>query len=54
MNNKKIGITTAIAWAAVVSILVFSCVPAQNNCGTKKQHKTRINNTKRMAPSMMN
>ena len=38
----------------IFSIIFFSCTPTQYNCGTKGQHKTRIKNSKKMAPSMMN
>ena len=54
MNNRKINIIVLLVWAIVISILFYTCTPVKNNCGTKKQHKTRFNNTKKMAPSMMN
>lgn len=54
MKKNKITATIVIIWAVVVSVLLFSCTPAKNNCGTKKQHKARVNKTKKMAPFMAN
>jgi len=42
----------SILTMAVLAIFVAGCVPAQTNCGSKKDHKARMAKTKRMAPSM--
>lgn len=47
-------IKTIISIIIIFSVLFFSCTPVKYNCGTKGQHKTRIKNSKKMAPSMMN
>jgi len=51
MNKNKISL---ISYMIIISILFVSCTPTKTNCGTKKQHKNRINNSRKMAPSMMN
>jgi hypothetical protein len=53
MTYKKTTLITALIWLSAVLILFLSC-SQKTNCGTKKQHKARINKTKKMAPSMMN
>jgi len=52
MKKNKITPIIVIIWSVVISILLFSCTPVKNNCGTKKQHKARFEKTKKMAPSM--
>ena len=47
-------IKTIISVIIIFSVLFFSCTPVKYNCGTQGQHKTRIKNSKKMAPSMMN
>ena len=51
MNKNKILL---ISYVVVISILFVSCNTTKTNCGSKKQHKNRINNSSKMAPSMMN
>ena len=53
MTNKKISFITSIVWLTALAFLLVTCSP-KTNCGTKKQHKARQGNTKRMAPSMAN
>ena len=53
MNNKKISLLTSTVWLTALAFLLMACSP-KTNCGTKKQHKARIHNSKKMAPSMMN
>ena len=52
MTYKKITLITALIWSAITLIILISCSP-KTNCGTKGQHKARIKNSKKMAPSMM-
>ena len=51
---NKVKYISLFLWVLILSLIIFSCTPVKNNCGTKKQHKIRMNNTKKMAPSMMN
>ena len=44
---------TRLIWLMILIFLSAGCSP-KTNCGTKKQHKARQNNTKKMAPSMVN
>lgn len=53
MTNKKITTLTTLIWLTALMFLFITCSP-KTNCGTKKQHKARQGNTKRMAPSMVN
>tara|TARA_Y100001963_G_scaffold39254_1_gene54901 strand:+ start:262 stop:510 length:249 start_codon:yes stop_codon:yes gene_type:complete len=53
MTNKKITTLTTLIWLTALMFLFITCSP-KTNCGTKKQHKARQGNTKRMAPSMAN
>lgn len=54
MKVSQKDLFQALIWVIMVFFILASCTPVKNNCGTTKQHKIRMNNTKKMAPSMMN
>jgi len=56
MKKNKINIIIIIAWSIVIGVFLLftNCTTSKNNCGTEGQHKSRIKNSKKMAPSMMN
>lgn len=53
MSYKKATLITALIWLSAILVILASCSP-KTNCGTKKQHKARQANTKKMAPRMVN